>query len=111
MTSRARRGREVRVAREIREPIDVVLIVCEGAKTEPHYFASLRNELRLGTANILVLGEQCGSSPMTVVEFAIEKFRSSRDYDRIFCVFDRDGHPDYQAAIAKCDHEPVLNFV
>lgn len=109
MKSRARKGREVRVERQEREPVDVVLIVCEGAKTEPHYFSSLRNELRLGTANILVLGEQCGSSPMTVVDFAIEKFKLSKDYDRIFCVFDRDGHPDYQAAITKCAHTRLVN--
>jgi hypothetical protein len=37
-----------------RDPYDMVLIVCEGKKTEPNYFCDLRDDLKLNTANILV---------------------------------------------------------
>lgn len=45
-----------------REPYDVVLIVCEGSKTEPAYFTALKNELRLSSANISIFGKECGSA-------------------------------------------------
>jgi hypothetical protein len=36
-----------------RAPYDRVLIVCEGAKTEPNYFGWLRNKLGLNRANVV----------------------------------------------------------
>jgi hypothetical protein len=51
-----RRGPETYVRRgPTREPYDVVLIVCEGAKTEPNYFKRLKLAYRLSNANIHVL--------------------------------------------------------
>lgn len=38
-----------------REIAQKILIACEGSKTEPIYFESIRNELRLRTLNIIVL--------------------------------------------------------
>lgn len=84
-----------------REPYDVVLIVCEGAKTEPTYFKALKNELRLSNANITICGKECGPAPKLVVEFALQKHRERGDYDRIFCVFDKDQHETYQTALDK----------
>lgn len=84
-----------------REPYDVVLIVCEGAKTEPAYFTALKNELRLSSANIRICGKECGSAPLSVVDYAIGEFRKSGDYDRVYCVFDKDRHESYAAAIDK----------
>lgn len=84
-----------------REPYDVVLIVCEGGKTEPHYFNGLRNKLCLSHANIRVCGKECGSSPISVVEYAEQEFSKNRDYDRVFCVFDKDTHTTYSAALDK----------
>ncbi len=77
-----------------------MLIVCEGAKTEPHYFEALRNDLKLNNANIVVTGD-CGSDPMSVVNYAKELFKQDSDYDRVYCVIDRDQHPNYQAALTK----------
>lgn len=89
-----------------REPYDVVLIVCEGSKTEPTYFKALKNELRLSNANIDICGKGCGPAPKSVVEFALQKHKERGDYDRIFCVFDKDQHETYQTALDKIKSLP-----
>lgn len=86
-----------------RDQYDKVLIVCEGAKTEPLYFRSLIRELRLNTANICVHGEDCSSDPLSVAQYAIELFEKdahAHDFDRVYCVFDRDTHHTFNQAIA-----------
>jgi RloB-like protein len=85
-----------------REPYDLVLIVCEGEKTEPFYFDGLRVAERLSSANIKVTPAD-GSDPMSIVEYA-ERFID--DYDRVFCVFDRDGHANYDAAVQRIARSP-----
>lgn len=102
MARKARSFKERRSARPIRQPYALVMIVCEGAKTEPAYFKGLVDDLKLSTANIVVYGEECGSSPRTLVRFAIERYKENRAFDRVFCVFDRDAHPDFDAAVDQC---------
>lgn len=84
-------------------PYDRVLIVCEGEKTEPNYFEELREHYRLNTTNVKVTGD-CGSSPISVVEKAIELYREALrngvPFDRIYCVFDKDTHGTYDQALA-----------
>jgi len=109
MRYRARKGREVRSSRPVREPIDVVLIVCEGRKTEPLYFKALCDELKLSTANVIVTGEECGSSPKSIVEYAIRRFRESKEFDRVYCVFDRDRHPSFADAVSRCATARLTN--
>lgn len=81
-----------------REPYDVVLIICEGGKTEPNYLGSLCASLKLKTANIQIQGK--GADPLTLVEYAIEASKKN-DHDRIYCFFDKDQHAHYDAAIKK----------
>lgn len=81
-----------------RAPYDRVLIVCEGAKTEPHYFEAVRDALELATANVIITGN-CGSAPQSVVTEAQKRFKDDPDYDQIYCVFDRDGHTRYAQAM------------
>jgi hypothetical protein len=85
-----------------REPYDLVLIVCEGAKTEPFYFDGLRVAERLSSANIKVTPAD-GSDPMSIVQYA-ERFIDA--YDRVFCVFDRDGHANYDVALQRIAQSP-----
>lgn len=80
----------------IREPYDTILIVCEGSKTEPYYFNRLRVIYRLSSANVKVLPAP-GSDPMSVVRCA-EKELETAGYDRAYCVFDRNGHANYEQA-------------
>jgi len=80
-----------------REPYEIVLIACEGSKTEPQYFEDLRNHLGLEVMDINS-GE---SDPLRLVEKAIETAKRYGLYDRVFCVFDKDSHSTYIRAVDK----------
>ncbi len=82
-----------------REPYDAVLIVCEGEKTEPNYFYGLRTAYRLSSANIVVV--PTGRDPLNIVDHAIEELERDSALTRAYCVFDRDGHATYPAAMQK----------
>jgi RloB-like protein len=84
----------------VREPYDVVLIVCEGAKTEPNYFRGLRNAYGLSNVNVRILMPD-GNDPLSIVTFAIAELEHDKEYDRAYCVFDRDGHATYDAALRR----------
>ena len=96
-----RKNVSLRRRQHSKQPYELVLIVCEGAKTEPDYFKALRNELRLSNTNIHICGKECGSAPNSVVEHALQIFQKNPDYDRVFCVFDKDRHETYQIALDK----------
>ena len=87
----------LRRRRATKAPYDVILIVCEGGKTEPNYFTELKKAFRLSNANVRICG--CGSDPLSVVDFAIETFRREQEFDRVYCVFDRDRHTTYNTAL------------
>ena len=86
-----------------------ILIVCEGAKSEPFYFGDLVRTLGLKTVRII--GKKCGSSPLCVVNRAkeistgkidlIEKFNEGVDYDEVWCVFNQDQHTTLRDALDK----------
>lgn len=84
----------------VRDSYHKVLIVCEGSKTEPNYLKELINHYKLSTANVIIDGD-CGSDPVSVVNRAEQRFRELGrqkgidDYDRIFCVFDKDDHEEH----------------
>jgi hypothetical protein len=82
-----------------REPFDVVLIVCEGGKTEPNYFEGLKVARRLGSANVDV--RPMGMDPLSLVDHAIAELKKDRTIDRAYCVFDRDEHATFGAAVRK----------
>ena len=92
-----RKAESLRRRQAMKAPYDVVLIVCEGEKTEPNYFSELKKTFRLSNANVRICGR--GSDPLSVVNFAIETFRREPEFDRVYCVFDRDRHTTYDAAL------------
>ena len=94
-----RKAVELRRRRAMKEPYDVILIVCEGEKTEPNYFNELKSAFRLSNANVRVCGQ--GADPLSVVNFAIDTFREEPEFDRVYCVFDRDRHTKYNEALEK----------
>jgi hypothetical protein len=55
----------------------------------------LQKAYQLSSANIVVQSPP-GTDPMTIVSYAQEK---SDDYDRVFCVFDRNGHANFDQAV------------
>jgi hypothetical protein len=82
-----------------REPYDFVAIVCEGTKSEPGYFSGLRLAYRLSSTNIRITPAD-GTDPLSVVTHG-ETLLGSEGYDRVYCVFDRDGHATYDAALER----------
>jgi len=87
-----------------RSSYDKVLIVCEGEKTEPHYFNKLIEFYKLNTANVEVDGA-CGSSPSSVFEHAVHlsdaQKKKGDPFDRVYCVFDKDSHETFDQTIRK----------
>ena len=79
-----------------------MLIVCEGSKTEPHYFEEIRQDLRLQVASVKVCGKECGSDPVSVFKYA-QKAYEAEDcaYDTVYCVIDTDSHSNLNAALAQ----------
>ena len=47
-----RKTESLRRKKAMKDPYDVVLIVCEGKKTEPNYFSEMKKAFRLSNANI-----------------------------------------------------------
>lgn len=102
MERRLREARSYARRRPIREGYAFVLLVCEGSKSEPAYFFSLCRAYRLSSANIHVMSSR-GTDPMSIVRVAEDK---ASDYDKVFCVFDRNGHANYDEALTAVRNSP-----
>jgi hypothetical protein len=72
-------------------PKDRILIVCEGAKTEPNYFKGFR----ISSVRVTVIG--AGDNTIRIVNKAInerdEARKNHEPFKRVWCVFDRDSFP------------------
>lgn len=107
--SRGRRGKErLRTQKSLRRPTPSIpererlLIMCEGAETEPTYFDRFRTEKRLSTQLIQIVGGERGTNPKTIVENAKKRQKDARQeglkFDRVWCVFDRNEHEHIEEA-------------
>lgn len=89
-----------------RIPNKRVLIVSEGEVTEPNYFEGFKAFAKLVNVDVDICGRECDSAPISVVNFAERKANSeghfsSGGYDEVYCVFDRDTHGSFDAALSK----------
>lgn len=86
-----------------RKSYDRVLIVCEGEKTEPLYFEEFKHEYDLSSANVVVTDASKGSDPMSIIKEAEKLYKESQkennSFDKVFCVFDKDQHGNYDKAL------------
>ena len=90
-----------------RAQYNVALIVCEGEKTEPEYLKALRKAYDLNPANIKVVAA-AANDPVSIVREAIQIYRSNPgEFDRVFCMFDKDGHANYQQALNLVANSPL----
>ncbi|MBT0826311.1 RloB family protein [Campylobacter lari] len=89
------RGRKTR-----RKENEIILIVCEGKKTEKNYLNQLKDFFELTNVSINIISSK-NSSPLQIVKFAKEKSKGN-SYDKIYCVFDKDTHSDFDKARQKC---------
>lgn len=98
--NRSRSARDLKRAPPRRAAHDRILIVCEGAKTEPNYLGEIRQTLRIGSVDLHIIHSRRGQEPQQIVESADEEFARTKAYERVYVVFDRDDHATYANAIA-----------
>lgn len=69
-----------------------ILILCEGKKTEPNYFSKFPVKI-----DVKIDVEGSGKNTLSLVEEAIrigkEAARRHKNYNQIWCIFDRDSFP------------------
>lgn len=103
-------GTSIGIAPDVRSG-DLILIVCEGSKTEPLYFAFLKNKLSI--RHQIMVDTDCGTDPLSVVDRALE-LRSAKadlaakgrglEFDQVWCVFDHEAigcNPRLSAGVNK----------
>jgi hypothetical protein len=99
--SHRRDSRDLRRRGPVRDPFPLILVVCEGAVTEPQYIDGFRIEQGANTVRVHVKAP--GGDPKALVETAInlageaaEQARRVGDdnlrYDEVWCVLDVDEH-------------------
>lgn len=90
----------------IKRTYEKILIVCEGSKTEPNYFAEAVAHFELHTANVSISGRG-GSAPISVFDHGLALYNQEKKdlpkahFDRVYFVFDRDQHETYDEAMQK----------
>ncbi|HEH4644954.1 TPA: RloB domain-containing protein [Campylobacter coli] len=84
-----------------RKENEVILIVCEGEKTEKNYLNQLKDFFRLSNVSINIISSK-KPDPSQIVEFTKEKNKDD-SYDKIYCVFDKDTHSNFNEAKQKCE--------
>ena len=101
---KARESADLQRASSKREKNKRYLIVCEGTKTEPQYFAELLQDLRIPKDWVRIAPNK-GSSPDRVVDHALQLYdadaASGDPYDAVYCVFDRDAHSTFDVAVQR----------
>lgn len=88
-------GKYLQRSAPTKEELPSILIVCEGAKTEPLYFESFR----VPSLRLAIL--PAGRKHISVVEMAVEELAKDDDYDQVWCVFDRDKDPRDKGDVQK----------
>ena len=102
-------GKQAR-AKETRVGKKRILIVCEGEKTEVEYFKGAVHVLGIDSSLVKICGN-CGSDPMNIMKYAQKLCTDDKDYDQVFCVFDRDTHKNFADAISKITKKPKYHAI
>ncbi len=80
-----------------KDPRDRILVVCEGAKTEPMYFEGFR----LTNVDVRGIGHNTLSLVRKTIDIKERARKKKEPFDKVWCVFDRDSFPtqDFNEAI------------
>lgn len=106
---KARKKADSKRVQKIREQYKIILIVCEGKKTEVNYFSQMIRELDLPGAYVKVKGD-VGSAPISVVNYGIKAYEDPQktigvDFiNEVYCVVDRDMHYSFFEANNACEN-------
>lgn len=88
----------------VRDKLVRFLIVCEGTKTEPHYFEALIKNHISTVREVTIEGE--GRATVALVDRTLEikqemERKNAMSFDRVWVVFDKDDFNDFNDAIKK----------
>lgn len=101
---KARAGAELQRQKRERARSKRYLIVCEGTKTEPHYLRELLDDLGIRPHAVRIAPND-GVSPDRVVAHALALYEEDAvagdAFDQVYCVFDRDKHTTFDAAVQR----------
>lgn len=86
------------------KPKKVILILCEGKKTEINYFQRLKESLHLTNLHIQ-------SAKRSAPTHIIQEAKDSSDYDEIYCVFDKDSHENLDKALQEAQKYKIQAIV
>ena len=91
----------------VRDKLVRFLIVCEGTKTEPHYFEALINNYISTVREVTIEGE--GRATIALVNRTLEiktelERKNAMCFDRVWVVFDKDDFDDFNDAINKANN-------
>jgi hypothetical protein len=103
MEKRFRKQIDYKRKENTRECKKTIFIYCNGKETEPNYFNSFREKLKLSGVKIEVVGLDYNSK--SLVDYVIENKPS--EYDEIWCVFDKDDFKDFDNAITKAENNKI----
>ena len=90
----------------VREKLVRFLVVCEGTKTEPHYFEALIKNYISTVREVTIEGE--GRATVALVDRTLEikqelERKNAMSFDRVWVVFDKDDFDDFNDAIKKAN--------
>ena len=89
---------------DVRERLVRFLIVCEGTKTEPHYFEALIKNHISTVREVTIEGE--GMATVALVDETLEikkdlERKNAMTFDRVWVVFDKDDFGDFNDSIKR----------
>lgn len=80
------------------DSFDIILIVCEGEKTEIKYFEALKEFYKLQQA-VIIAKPNSKSDPCNIVKEAKQEIGENKErYDYVYCVVDIDSHANLKRA-------------
>jgi hypothetical protein len=104
-----KRAAELRRLESTRQP-RIILIVCEGSKTEPNYFKAFPENHRVyDEIDIHGTGYNTVSLVRKAIQLRNEAQKNRKPYQEVWCVFDRDSFPweFFCEAITLAKHEKI----
>lgn len=101
---KARAGAQLQRQKRERARNKRYLVVCEGTKTEPYYLRELLDDLCI-RPQVVRIAPNDGVSPDRVVAHAVALYEEDAvagdAFDTVYCVFDRDRHTTFDAAVQR----------
>lgn len=93
-----------------REVNEVILLVCEGEKTEPTYFKHWKKKFHQARKNLVIdirdSKDSKGTHPSNLIDFAIQEIKSNA-YSKVICIFDIDERKGLENQLRRAEKKGV----